>query len=65
MRANIDDVVAGSGAALLMVTLTGMVVDLGAGVVPGVPLTMMLGLGLLSWPSASTPRMRSRRSSSP
>ena len=47
MRARIGDVVAGSGATLMAVTLAGMVLDLSAGVVPGVALTMLLSLGLL------------------
>ncbi|MFF0943970.1 hypothetical protein ACFYE2_07045 [Kocuria sp. CPCC 205300] len=47
MRARIGDVVAGSGATLMAVTLAGMVLDLSAGVVPGMALTMLLSLGLL------------------
>lgn len=48
MRVRTGDVVASSGAVLMAVALTGMVLDLGAGVVPGAPVTMMLSLGLLA-----------------
>jgi hypothetical protein len=48
MRANMSDVIASSGAVLMAGALAGMVFDLGAGVAPGAPVTMMFSLGLLA-----------------
>lgn len=48
MRTRVGDVVASSGAALMAVALAGMALDLGTGVVPGGPWTMVLSLGLLA-----------------
>jgi hypothetical protein len=48
MKANVSDVIASSGAVLMAGALAGMVFDLGAGVVPAAPLTMVFSLGLLA-----------------
>jgi hypothetical protein len=48
MRANMSDVIASSGAVLMAGALAGMVADLGAGVVPAAPVTMLFSLGLLA-----------------
>jgi predicted lipid-binding transport protein (Tim44 family) len=65
MRARIGDVVAGSGATLMAVTLAGMVLDLSAGVVPGAPLTMGLCLGLLGLVAALVRRFEQASAQQP